>query len=199
MLEKLSATAKNGDVIAKIVSNVLGVCVWVCLAFAVLVLIFGEKMFDVASLTLDLDFVKLHLNDQYKVATDGMKLYTSLGLVSAAVSFGIISWSVRLLRKILAPMMDGRPFDAVVPGTLKNAAWVVLGGGIIIQILGIVERFVATKAYPMDLVFASDAIDKWEFAFTMDYTFVLVFFVLMLLSYVFSYGVQLQKESDETL
>ena len=156
-------------------------------------------MFDVASLTLDLDFVKLHLNDQYKVATDGMKLYTSLGLVSAAVSFGIISWSVRLLRKILAPMMDGRPFDAVVPGTLKNAAWVVLGGGIIIQILGIVERFVATKAYPMDLVFASDAIDKWEFVFTMDYTFVLVFFVLMLLSYVFSYGVQLQKESDETL
>jgi hypothetical protein len=77
--------------------------------------------------------------------------------------------------------------------------WVVLGGGIIIQILGIVERFIATKAYPMDLVFASDAIDKWEFAFTMDYTFVLVFFVLMLLSYVFSYGVQLQKESDETL
>jgi hypothetical protein len=199
MLEKLSATAKNCDVIAKIVSNVLGVCVWVCLAFAVLVLIFGEKMFDVASLTLDLDFVKLHLNDQYKVATDGMKLYTSLGLVSAAVSFGIISWSVRLLRRILAPMMNGRPFDAVVPGTLKNAAWVVLGGGIIIQILGIVERFIATKAYPMDLVFASDTIDKWEFAFTMDYTFVLVFFVLMLLSYVFSYGVQLQKESDETL
>jgi hypothetical protein len=33
----------------------------------------------------------------------------------------------------------------------------------------------------------------------MDYTFVLVFFVLMLLSYVFSYGVHLQKESDETL
>ena len=91
MLDKLSATAKNGDVIAKIVSNVLGVCMWVCLAFAVLVLIFGEKIFDVASLTLDLDFVKLHLNDQYKVATEGMKLYTSVGLVSAAVSFGIIS------------------------------------------------------------------------------------------------------------
>ena len=30
-------------------------------------------------------------------------------------------------------------------------------------------------------------------------SFVLVFFVLMLLSYVFSYGVRLQQESDETL
>ena len=199
MLEKLSATAKNGDTIAKIVGSVLQVCAIVFLVFAVLVLILGEKMYEIGSLSLDLDFITLHLSSQYQTITDMMKLYTAASLVSAAVSFAVISWCIQLFRKILAPMMEGRPFDAIVPGTLKKAAWVVLAGGGLNQLLGIAGRFFATKAYPLDMVFASAAIQEWEFTFTVDYTFVLVFFVLMLLSYVFSYGVRLQQESDETL
>ena len=35
--------------------------------------------------------------------------------------------------------------------------------------------------------------------YTLDLTFVLVFLVLMLMSYIFSYGAQLQELSDETL
>lgn len=199
MNEKLINTAKTADTVAKIVGNVLRAFVIVFLIFAALVLILGEKMFEVGSLSLDLDFVKLHLSSQYQTITDMMKLYTAASLIAAAVSFAVVSWGCVLLRRILAPMMEGRPFDAEVPGNLKQAAWVVLAGGAIVELLGVAGRFFATKAYPLDMVFASAAIRDWEVTITMDWTFVLVFFVLMLLSYVFSYGVRLQQESDETL
>jgi len=44
-----------------------------------------------------------------------------------------------------------------------------------------------------------DAVEKLEYVFTVDFGFVAVFCVLMLLSYIFTYGQALQRESDETL
>ena len=199
MNEKLINTAKTADTVAKILGTVLRVFVIVFLVFVVLVMILGEKVFEAGSLSLDLDFIKLHLSNDYQAVTDIMKLYTAVGLVSAAVAFAVISLCCRQLRRILAPMKEGRPFDACVPGYLKNAAWTVFVGGCLIQLLGMIERLIATIAYPLEEVFSSAAIRDWEIVYTMDWTFVLVFFVLMLLSYVFSYGVRLQQESDETL
>lgn len=199
MNEKLMSTAKTGDTVAKIVGAVLQVFAIIFAIFAVLVLILGEKMFEAGSLSLDLDFIKLHLSSQYQTVTGMMKLYTAASLVAAAVSFAVVSWGCVLLRKILAPMKEGRPFDSEVPGILKQAAWVVLVGGGVVQLLGVAGRFFATKAYPLDMVFTSAAIRDWEVNITVDWTFVQIFFVLMLLSHVFSYGVRLQQESDETL
>ena len=199
MNKKLSTTAKIMDTVAKIVGNVLRVFAVVFAVFALLVGIFGEKMFETGSLSLELDYIKLYLSDEHQTVTGMMKLYTVATLFAAAVSVAVISYGCVILRRILAPMTEGRPFSAEIPSNLKKAAWVVLIGGGIVQILEIAGCWFASKAYPMDAVFHSPAISRWEYTFEMDTTFVLIFFVLMLLYYVFSYGVKLQQESDETL
>ena len=48
-------------------------------------------------------------------------------------------------------------------------------------------------------LFASAAVSKTEFVFTMNFGFVLIACIIFFLSYIFSYGQALQQESDETL
>lgn len=196
---KLVKTAKTLDTIVKVGGGIFRAVAIVCLIFAVLVVIFGGKMFVEGSLTLDLDFIKLHLADDFQTVTGFVKLYAIVGLLAGGMLCFAGYYVCALLRRILIPMKNGRPFEADAPGTLRKIAWVLLAGGLVSQILGIVERAIMIKAYPMEAVFASEAIEKLEYVFTMDFDFVLLFGAVMLLSCIFSYGQALQKESDETL
>ena len=77
--------------------------------------------------------------------------------------------------------------------------WIILAGGGLIQLLGILGRVWLVKSLPMDVIFSSPAIASVEYVFTMDFGFVWMFFVVLLLSRIFEYGQVLQQESDETL
>ncbi len=197
--EKLVKAAGMLDQLAKMLGGMAHVCGYVCFVFAVLVLIFGGRMFESASVSLDLDFIKLHLTEGTQIDIGKIKLYACVGLTAAGVLLFLVHYAMKLVRGIFAPMKEGRPFDEQVPGNLKKIAWISLAAGLVIQVAGIVERIILTMAYPMDSIFASEVIKNVEFLFVMDFNFVIVFCVLMLLSHVFAYGQQLQKESDETL
>ena len=67
------------------------------------------------------------------------------------------------------------------------------------EAVGILARSLLIKAYSLADLFASAAITKTEFVFTMDLNFVLIACVVFLLSYIFKYGQVLQKDADETL
>lgn len=196
---KMIRAANTLDTLAKVAAGIFRVCGFVCLVFAVLVLIFGSKMFVPGSLTLDLDFVKLYLADSFQAVTGMIKLYAFFGVLAAGIFCFAAYYACTILRKIFTPMKDGRPFDPDTPANLRKMAWIVLIGGGLTQIVGIIERMILTKAYPMDEIFSSSAIAKIEYVQTMDLSFVLVACVILLLSYIFSYGQTLQKESDETL
>lgn len=196
---RMKKSAGAFDTVAKIVGGIFGVFGVICVIFAILVVVFGNQMFAEGSLTLDLDFVKVHLSDEYQAVTGMVKLYALTGLAVGAVICLMVSYICRLIRRILAQMKAGRPFDSDVPAVIRKTAFAALICGGTAQALGMVERFIITKAYPMDAVFAADAVSKLEYAVTMDFGFVAVFCGLMLLSYIFAYGQALQRESDETL
>ena len=69
--------------------NILGGMIFaagiVCVVFALLVAIFGDKMFVDNSLTLDMDFVKVHLSDEYQAVNGMVKLYAIIGLVVGSI------------------------------------------------------------------------------------------------------------------
>lgn len=199
MNDKIITTAKNLDTLAKVGGKIAQVFGIVCIIFAALVLVFGEKVFVANSLTLDLDFVKLHLSNDFQAITDIIKIYALLALLIAAVICFIIYYASKLARNILSPMKEGRPFESEVAANLKKTAMVVLVGGAAAEILGIVERVLITKAYPFEQIFSSAAISKIEYVFTIDFGFVLIACVILFLSYIFTYGQTLQRESDETL
>ena len=199
MNSKMMKTAGTFETIFKVAGGITKACGFVCLVFAVLVLIFGEKMFVPGSLTLDLDFVKLHLAEDLQVVNGAVKLYTVSSLLVAGILLFVVSYTCGLYRGILAVVKAGRPFETCVVTNLRKAAWAVLAGGAAATVLGVVERVILSRAYPMEQIFASAAITKIEYAFTVDFSFVVTACVMFLLSYIFSYGQALQRESDETL
>ena len=196
---KMQNLAGTLDTIVKVCGEILRAMGIVCVVFAVLVGILGEKMFAAGSLTLELDFIKVYIAQEMQEVSAMLKLYTILALLAICVlCFAAYGISV-LLRKILLPMKEGRPFDASVPLALNRMSWVVLAGGAAAQIIGMIARMVMARAYPMEEIFSSSAVEKIETVYSMDFSFVLLFCVIRLLAYVFAYGQQLQKESDETL
>mgnify|MGYP003558602748 CR=1 FL=1 len=63
----------------------------------------------------------------------------------------------------------------------------------------VIKRNGSEVDFDLEKIISSEAISKIEHNYTLDLGFVLVFAVIMFLSYIFSYGQRLQQESDETL
>jgi len=197
--KRMITTAEHLDRFCKIMAGFMKAGAIVCAVFAVLVLVFGELMYDTGHTTLDLDFVKLHLGQEYTGVNSAMIAYTITTLtVVGAVLYGIFR-GLHHLRLLLAPVKEGRPFEKEVSKQMRSIAWLILIIGAIVQISGIVSRIFLTHAFPIEAFFASPAVTKIEYVYTMDFGFVLMFCLVMFLSRIFEYGQQLQQESDETL
>ena len=196
---KLIKTAGILDKIVRFCDGFFRAFIIVLLIFSVLVFIFGEKMFSDGSLTAELGFVKVYLSQEHQQITAPVKAYTVMSLLCAAVNCGILSFICALARKILAPMKEGRPFEKSIPEDLKKIAWVTLIGGAVSQILSLLEQIFVARALPMDAIFSSPAVAQIVYEFDLDTGFILVFFLMLFLSYIFTYGQALQQEADETV
>ncbi len=187
------------DRIVGIAGGIAGAMVWVFAIFAVLVIVVGEKVFVPDSLTLELGFIKVLLADEYQSVTPMMRAYAAAILASGAVYAFSIRYLAGIIRAILAPMKEGRPFETGVCASLKKIAyWIFIVGGAS-QVLSAVSSVLMTRAFPIDAVFSCEAVKGVEYVYVMDFGFVLAGFVALFLSWVFAYGQTLQQEADETL
>ena len=196
---KMARVAKNFDTFAKVGGKITIAAGIVCAVTAILTLIFGNKMFEAGSVTLDLDFIKFHLTNNVYVNEHFLKLYVSVATLGGSIICFLAAYICKLLRKVLTPMKMGRPFESGISHYLKKVGWAVLGGGFLSELVGIAARVLLTRAYSIGELFTSAAISKTEFVFTMSFDFVLIACVIFFLSYIFAYGQALQQESDETL
>ena len=197
--KKLTRTAGNLDTLAKVGGCLFKAAGVICLVFAALVFILEENILADISLNLDLGFLKIYLTDEYAELTPALKLYMLVCLVSAALVCWIYGYALTLIRRILDPMKQGRPFEDNIPSVLRRIAWLVIIGGTLTQVLNIVVQTLSMKAVPMEAVFFSPAVDHIEAVFDYDLNYVILGCVILFLSYVFQYGRMLQVESDETL
>ena len=196
--KKMITTARNLDTIFKFTEGFMKAFAIVFAVFFVLMKIFKEKMV-MGTFSLDLDFVKLHLSGEYGSVTGLVLNHIDMILISGCLGCIAIRYGLKVIRSILAPMKEGRPFDGEVPARLRKLAWVCLVGGGLIQLLGIASRILLVNALPMDVIFSSPAIESVEYVYMLDFGFVWMFIVMILLARIFEYGQKLQQESDETL
>ena len=197
---KMIKAAENMDTFFKVMEGFMKAFAVVFAVFVVLMKIFKEKMvMETGTFSLDLDFVKLHLAGEYAASTGAMLNHIDLILITGCLGAIAIRYALGVLRSILAPVKAGRPFDMEVPVGLRKLAWVVLAGGGLIEVIGVAARVLLARSLPMDLIFSSPAIESVEYVFTLDFCFVWIFAVMILLARIFEYGQQLQTESDETL
>lgn len=197
--EKMRKAAKNLDLAVKIIGGIFGAAAWVLLVMGILVLILGEKMIDMGTMTLNLEYVSLYLAEGAQINVQLAKICNVVGLFGVAAVCFLVERGGKLLRKILASMKEGRPFDANASSILRKIAWLTLAVGAVMQIASVAGRIMMTRALPVEEIFSAPIIEKVEYSFTMDLRFVWFSIVLLFLSYVFEYGQKLQIESDETL
>ena len=195
MLQKLSRTARILDTLVKIASVccVVGFCVVAVAA----VLLFGFANASMVDFTgLEVGFLTFELAQ----TTPAMLRSAFLSVMLPAVVLLVFGYAVlQIIRRVLAPMKNGQPFDTSVSGNLRKLCWLTITGGLLSQLLGTFASAYLSSAYDFANLFLNENITGVRLNLQMDMTFVVLGAVWYLLSCVFRYGEELQKQSDETL
>ena len=126
-----------------------------------------------------------------------IRIAAGLFLVAALLVFFRIF--IRVIRDVITPMKEGRPFEAAISDKLRRLSWITLIGGGVLSFAKMVGEIVLCRVYDLETVFLNEQIISCTPEINLDMSFAVVFAVLYLLSYVFRYGEELQKQSDETL
>lgn len=196
---KMIKTAVVIDRILKILQRVAIVCGIIYLIVMALALLFEKEMTPGMNV-VSLGQLRLILKDDPSLLNESaLKTGLAISLVFVAISIAICVYAIGIIRKVLEPMKEGRPFDKGISQIIKRLAWVVLIGGAIVRVGACITMIMEIKAYDLAAFFAESAITGYRLNYVIDLNFIVTACVLFLLSYVFRYGEELQRESDETL
>ena len=203
-MNNLSNTAKKLDKVLEIAHIVLGALAIACIVGVALISVAyilrldpemigtGYSNFDVGF--LELEIAEAYAPDKWMVLLQG----TITLLVGCRLAYDSRR-GVGYVREILHPMTEEKPFDAVVGTNLRKLAKLSINLGILYNIIILSEQIMTVFVYDLPDLLLSEKITHIGGMFTLDLTFVVYWAFLMLLSYVFRYGEELQQLSDETL
>jgi hypothetical protein len=190
---KMVKTAKVIDKVLRILRGIsLAGCI-VCVVFMVLVPILRESFVMVGY--INLGNISLAIADSSIINWDTLILSLELELVAGLIGCAFVWYALTLLLRVIAPMKEGRPFEAGISNQIRKLALITLVGGAITETVTVFASRTAMNAYD----FAALLNSEYSYNDTFDLSFLVGAVVLLLLSYVFRYGEELQRESDETL
>ncbi len=203
-MNNLSNTAKKLDKVFEIVHIVFGALAIACivgvaLIAAAYILKWDPTMIGTGYENFDIGFLELTVAENYAPDKWLVLLQAALTL---AVSCRLLydgRRGVGYIREILHPMTEGKPFDSVVSTNLKKLARLSINLGILCNIIILSEQIMTVFVYDLPGLLVSEKISHVGGMFNLDLTFLIYWAVLLLLSYVFRYGEELQQLSDETL
>lgn len=203
-MKDMTKTASILDTIMKILS--------VCIKVAAVALLVGlgilaagflfdlpPRMVGTGYDQADLGFVTLTVAENY--LPDHRVIWAQIAAEMFLVFLCLIPshFIVKSIRAILAPMKIGEPFHNTVSVHLRKISRYVCSLGIGMNLVVIISNILLVKAFDLHILLLSEKIPHVDFFFIFDLSFLLVSGILLLLSYVFRYGEQLQQLSDETL
>lgn len=197
--EKMIRTAKRLDVCMNIAEKALYVITALFAVFGVAMAVFKDSFTDYSVTNVPLGVITLTLKEADIVVSENVKSRLIIGIISAMIVLAVTCVGIRIIRKILKPMKEGRPFDTSVADSLRKLGWLVLIGGTVEAILKAVSETVLLGAYDLSQLINMNTASEVTVSYFFDATFIIFALVLFLLSHVFRYGEELQRESDETL
>ena len=115
------------------------------------------------------------------------------------MSLALSVCALKLVLRILRLMADGRPFDGTVSANLKWLGWVTLAGVAVHYVMDGVSAAMDVSMFDLDQIFRPDMVKGVTIQNTDSLSCLLIPIMIFLLSYVFRYGGELQRQSDETL
>lgn len=153
---------------------------------------------DIATV-VQMGFLNLTVDSQYAPDTSGILTFCWILLALVSTNAAVLWFTFKYIREILEPMQNGNPFHKNTAGNIKKLAWIQLAMGIIGNVVQTIAAHVAADQWHLMEFGNIKGIQKASIHVEGDLNFVLIFFGLLLLSYIFNYGASLQQLSDETL
>lgn len=203
-MDKLTSTARKIDVFFKIVDVMFKIAFVTCLVGLVIVLV--GTLFDlpdeaIGHIDTQLQFgpLDLHVANDCLPSFDRMLGFTCVIIVLGAAVCYLMIRCVKVIRAILAPMKEGKPFVSEISPNLRKLGWYSLVACIATQVMEAASLFIMAAMYRIDTLLISDKITHVDVNASFDLGMLIIPAVFFLLAYVFKYGEQLQTLSDETL
>ena len=203
-MNNLTNTAKKLDRVFEIVHIVLGALAIACLVgvaliFAAHLFQWGPEKLGIGYEKFEIGFLELTVADAFAPSWWLVLVQTSLTLIAAGRLLLAGRQGIGYIREILNPMKEEKPFDSIVSTNLKKLAKLSIEIGILYNILLLIDQIMTVFVYDIPALLISEKIIHVGGMFKIDLTFLIYWAFLMLLSYVFRYGEELQQLSDETL
>lgn len=203
-MNNLSNTAKKLDKVFEIAGIVLFAVSIACIVLFALIgiaylLKLDPEMIGTSYENFDIGFLELTVAKQYAPSKWLVLLQAAITLAAAFRLCYDGRCGTGYIREILKPMMDEKPFDRIVSVNLKKLARLSINLGILANIIILSEQIIIVFVYDLPTLLISEKITHVEGMFHVDLSFLIYWAIFMLLSYVFSYGEQLQQLDDETL
>lgn len=199
-MKKLSEASSKIDVLLKIVfwvfivATVIGGVALGVLALAPL------SMEDMNGWALKLGNVSLTLADSASANVDLLKVDAGATMIVLIASAAVICYGITILRKILSCMIKEQPFDGTVSVNIKRLGELIAVASVGLNMLTAMGEILLYKVGNLAEALKSDAIASVAVDVTMvDVKMLFLGVLVILLSYVFKYGEELQKQADETL
>jgi len=203
-MNNLSDTAKKLDKVFEIAHIVLGALAIACivgvaLIAAAYILKLDPAMIGTGYENFDIGFLELSVSKNYAPDKWLVLLQAAITLLVSCRLMYDGRKGVGYIREILHPMKEEKPFASVVSTNLKKLARLSINLGILYNIIILSEQIMTVFVYDLPALLVSEKITHVGGMFNVDLTFVVCWAFLLLLSYVFRYGEELQQLSDETI
>lgn len=203
-MNNLTNTAKKLDKVLEIAHIVFGALAIACIVGVAMIAVayvlkVDPSMIGTGYENFDVGFLELTVAESYAPGKWMILLQAAITLAVSCRLMYDARRGVGYIREILNPMKEEKPFDSVVSTNLKKLARLSINLGILGNIIILSEQIMTVFVYDLPSLLISDKIAHVGGMFQVDLTFLIYWAFLMLLSYVFRYGEELQQLSDETL
>lgn len=203
-MNNLSNTARKLDKVLEIAHIVFGALAIACIVgvamiAAAYVLRLDPSMIGTGYENFDVGFLELTVAESYAPDKWMILLQAAITLAVSCRLMYDARRGVGYIREILDPMKEEKPFDSIVSTNLKKLARLSINLGIFYNMIILSEQIMSVFVYDLPSLLISDKITHVGGMFQVDLTFLIYWAILLLLSYVFRYGEELQQLSDETL
>ena len=203
-MKDITTTAKKLDKVLEIAHIVFGALAIACIVGVALIgaayiLKLDPDRIGTGYASFDIGFLELEAAPAYAPDKWMVLLQASITLLVGCRLFYEGRRGVGYVREILLPMKEEKPFDSIVSTNLKKLAKLSIVIGILYNIIILSEQIMTVFVYDLPGLLISEKIVHVDGMFQVDLTFIVCWAALLLLSYVFRYGEELQQLSDETL
>ena len=206
-MDKLMKTSKKLDTFFKVSQRIIKIAMIVAVGVVAVLTVANfvnpDAVIAEGYYSIDVGSVTINLTEAYSTEDNNIVLsYVWIVMGLAAAAGVAVYYALGQVRKILQPMTEGNPFHPTVSTNIRKIAYVSIVLGVIANVVSFLQSFGAVamieKIKLLDYV-KEGTIQSITANSQIDLTFLVVFFILLLVSYIFHYGEELQQQVDETL